>query len=102
MIQILTEPKNALAKQFQKLFQMEGVELELRPEALRAIARKALVRKTGARGLRSIIEQALLDTMFDLPNQKSVKKVVVDENTIANNGKPLLIYEEKPKAAGNG
>lgn len=102
MIQILTEPKNALVKQFQKLFQMEGVELELRPEALRAIARKALVRKTGARGLRSIIEQALLDTMFDLPNQKSVKKVVVDENTIANNGKPLLIYEEKPKAAGNG
>ncbi|MFY8130189.1 MAG: ATP-dependent Clp protease ATP-binding subunit ClpX [Burkholderiaceae bacterium] len=102
MIQILTEPKNALAKQFQKLFQMEGVELELRPEALRAIARKALVRKTGARGLRSIMEQALLDTMFDLPNQKSVKKVVVDENTIANNGKPLLIYEEKPKAAGNG
>jgi len=102
MIQILTEPKNALVKQFRKLFQMEGVELELRPEALRAIARKALVRKTGARGLRSIIEQALLDTMFDLPNQKSVKKVVVDENTIANNGKPLLIYEEKPKAAGNG
>jgi ATP-dependent Clp protease ATP-binding subunit ClpX len=81
---------------------MEGVELELRPEALHAIAKKALARKTGARGLRSIIEQALLDTMFDLPNQKSVKKVVVDENTIANNGKPLLIYEEKHKAARNG
>lgn len=102
LIEILTEPKNALVKQFHKLFQMEGVELELRPEALRAIAKKALARKTGARGLRSIIEQALLDTMFDLPNQKSVQKVVVDENTIVNNGKPLLIYEEKPKAAGNG
>jgi ATP-dependent Clp protease ATP-binding subunit ClpX len=102
MIQILVEPKNALVKQFQKLFQMEGVELELRPEALRAIAKSALVRKTGARGLRSIIEQALLDTMFELPNLKSVKKVVVDENTIVNHGKPLLIYEEKAKAAGNG
>lgn len=101
LIQILTEPKNALLKQFQKLFLMEGVELEVRPEALAAIAKKALARKTGARGLRSIIEQALLDTMFELPNQGGVKKVVVDENTIEGQGKPLLIYEEPAKAAGN-
>ena len=101
LIQILTEPKNALLKQFQKLFLMEGVELEVRPGALAAIAKKALARKTGARGLRSIIEQALLDTMFELPNHGGVKKVVVDENTIDGHSKPLLIYEEQPKAAGN-
>jgi ATP-dependent Clp protease ATP-binding subunit ClpX len=70
-VQILTEPKNALVKQYQKLFGMEGVELEIRPAALKAIARKALARKTGARGLRSILEQALIDTMFDLPNART-------------------------------
>ena len=77
LIQILTEPKNALLKQFQKLFAMEGAELDVRPTALTAIARKALKRKTGARGLRSIIEQALLDTMYDLPSQGNVKRVVL-------------------------
>ncbi|HEU4621627.1 MAG TPA: ATP-dependent Clp protease ATP-binding subunit ClpX [Burkholderiaceae bacterium] len=101
LIQILTEPKNALVKQFQRLFQMEGVELEVRNEALRAIAKKALARKTGARGLRSIIEQALLDVMFELPNLTNVSKVVIDENAIANEAKPLIIYGEQPKVAGS-
>ena len=99
LIQILTEPKNALVKQYQKLFAMEGTELELRPAGLLAIARKALARKTGARGLRSIIEQVLLDTMFDLPTRENVSKVVVDESTITGEGKPLLIYADPPKVA---
>jgi ATP-dependent Clp protease ATP-binding subunit ClpX len=97
----LVEPKNALVKQYHKLFAMEGVELEVRPAALSAIARKALKRKTGARGLRSILEQALLETMFDLPNQQGVQKVVVDEGAIDGQGKPLFIYaEQAPKLAG--
>ena len=100
LIQILTEPKNALIKQYQKLFGMEGVDLEVRPQALHAIAKKALARKTGARGLRSILEQVLLDIMFDLPTMENVSKVVVDENTIVGEGKPLLIYAEPPKVAG--
>src|SRR2546421_6602158 len=100
LIQILTEPKNALIKQYQKLFSMEGVDLEVRPQALQAIAKKALARKTGARGLRSILEQVLLDLMFDLPTMENVSKVVVDENTIIGEGKPLLIYTEPPKVAG--
>src|SRR5258708_37904091 len=79
---------------------MEGVDLEVRPQALQAIATKALARKTGARGLRSILEQVLLDLMFDLPTMENVSKVVVDENTIIGEGKPLLIYTEPPKVAG--
>ena len=98
MIQILTEPKNALVKQYQKLFGMDGVELEIRPSALSAIARKALARKTGARGLRSIMEHALIDTMFDLPTLDGVAKVVIDEHTIEDGAKPLLVYREQPKA----
>ena len=101
LIQILTEPKNALLKQYQKMFTMEGVELEVRPEALRAVARKALARRTGARGLRSILEQALLDTMFDLPSMSNVRKVAVDENAITGDVKPLLIYSDQPKVAGS-
>lgn len=100
LIQILEEPKNALVKQYTKLLEMEGAELEIRPAALRAIARKALERKTGARGLRSIMENVLLDVMFDLPTEKNVIKVVIDENTITNDVKPLLIYQEKQKATG--
>ena len=100
LIQILIEPKNALIKQYTKLLEMEGAELEIRPAALHAIARKALARKTGARGLRSILEHALLDVMYDLPNQQNVVKVVIDENTITNGAKPLLIYSETPKASG--
>src|SRR3954463_4469236 len=101
LIQILTEPKNALVKQYQKMFAMEGVELEVRNEALRAIAHKALERKTGARGLRSILEQTLLDTMFDLPSLENVIKVVVDEVTIVSDAPPLLIYSDQPKVAGS-
>jgi ATP-dependent Clp protease ATP-binding subunit ClpX len=82
LIQILTEPKNALLKQYQKMFSMEGVELEVRPDALKAVATKALARRTGARGLRSILEHALLDTMFDLPSLNNVRKAVIDEGTI--------------------
>jgi ATP-dependent Clp protease ATP-binding subunit ClpX len=100
LIQILVEPKNALIKQYSKLLEMEGAELEIRPAGLHAIAKKALARKTGARGLRSILEHALLDVMYELPSQQNVVKVVIDENTITNGAKPLLIYSESPKAAG--
>ncbi len=100
LIQILVEPKNALIKQYSKLLNMEGTELEVRPGALQAIARKAIARKTGARGLRSIIEHALLDVMYDLPNHQNVQKVVIDENTITQGAKPLLIYHDAPKVAG--
>jgi ATP-dependent Clp protease ATP-binding subunit ClpX len=99
LMQILTEPKNALVKQFSKLLSMEGAELEVRPNALKAIAKKALARKTGARGLRSILENALIDTMFDLPNTSNVEKVVVDESTIEENKPPLLVYRESAKKA---
>ena len=99
LIQILVEPKNALLKQYQKMFRMESVELEIREQALRAIARKALARKTGARGLRSILEQVLLDVMYDLPSHTNLSRVVVDENTINNDGKPLLMFSDPPKVA---
>mgnify|MGYP003333726973 CR=1 FL=1 len=99
LVRILTEPKNALVKQYGQLLNMDGVELEIRPAALGAIARKALARKTGARGLRSILEQSLLDTMFELPTQEGVQKVVLDESTIEENAKPLLVYREQAKAS---
>jgi ATP-dependent Clp protease ATP-binding subunit ClpX len=99
LVQILTEPKNALVKQYAKLLAMEGAELEFRPGALRAIAKKALIRKTGARGLRSILEQSLIDTMFELPNTSNVEKVVVEEATIEENKPPLLVYREAAKTA---
>ena len=99
MVQILTEPKNALVKQYQKLFAMDGVELEIRPSALSAIARKALARKTGARGLRSIVEHSLIDTMFELPTMDGVAKVVVDEHIIEEGAKPLLVYREQKASA---
>ncbi|MEO7030854.1 MAG: ATP-dependent Clp protease ATP-binding subunit ClpX [Herbaspirillum sp.] len=100
LIQILLEPKNALIKQYAKLLEMEGAELEIRPGALQAIARKAIARKTGARGLRSIIERALLDVMYELPSQQNVAKVVIDENMITSGAKPLLIYHDQPKVSG--
>jgi ATP-dependent Clp protease ATP-binding subunit ClpX len=99
LVQILVEPKNALIKQFYRLLEMEGVDLEVRPDALTAIARKALKRRTGARGLRSIVEAVLLDVMYDLPSLKNVVKVVIDENAIAG-GRPILIYADQPKVAG--
>ncbi len=98
MVRILTEPRNALVKQYQKLFAMDGVELEVRPSALTAIARRALQRKTGARGLRSIMEHVLIDTMFDLPTLAGVAKVVVDEHIVEEGAKPLLVYHEQSKA----
>jgi ATP-dependent Clp protease ATP-binding subunit ClpX len=101
LMKILVEPKNALIKQYHKLFNMERVELEIRPAALQAIARKAIRRKTGARGLRSILEQALLDVMYELPTMKGVSKVIIDDNVIDGDGKPLLIYEDAPKVAGS-
>jgi ATP-dependent Clp protease ATP-binding subunit ClpX len=94
LIQILTEPKNALVKQYQALLTMEGSELEVRLEALSAIAKKAIARKTGARGLRSILEGSLMDVMYDLPSLKNVQKVVIDESSIAEGGKPLLVYKQ--------
>ena len=93
LVRILTEPKNALTKQYAKLFEMEGAELEFREDALRAVARKAMERKTGARGLRSILEQNLLDIMYDLPSMDNVSKVVIDNGVIEDGGEPLLIYE---------
>ncbi len=93
LITILTEPKNALVKQYQRLFDMEGAELELRDDALRAIAGKAMERKTGARGLRTILEHILLDTMYDLPSMENVSKVVVDETVVKGESQPYMIYE---------
>ncbi|MBD9435675.1 ATP-dependent Clp protease ATP-binding subunit ClpX [Pseudoxanthomonas sp. PXM03] len=96
LVKILTEPKNAITKQFKKLFEMEGVELEFRADALSAIARKALKRKTGARGLRTIVESVLLDTMYELPSLENVSKVVVDESVIEHKSEPYLIYQNPP------
>jgi ATP-dependent Clp protease ATP-binding subunit ClpX len=99
LIQILTEPKNALVKQYKRLFDMEGCEVEFREDSLRAVASKAMERKTGARGLRSIVENALLDTMYDLPSSEGVTKIVVDESVIKGESVPLAIYESERKRA---
>jgi len=99
LVQILTEPKNALTKQYQKLFSMEGVDLEFRAGVLSTIARMALARKTGARGLRSILEHALLDIMFDLPSLDNVDKVVLEETGASDEIKPIVIYADTPKVA---
>ena len=102
LIQILTEPKNALVKQYWKLFNMEGgVELEFRDQALKAIAKKALLRKTGARGLRSILEETLLDIMYDLPSLENVQKVVIDYGSVNSDIKPILIYSDQSKSTKN-
>jgi len=101
LVQILTEPNNALVKQYQALLDMEGVELEIRPGALSAIAKKAIARKTGARGLRSIIEHALMDVMYDLPSLKNVQRVVIDESTINGDGQPLMLYQESSEKAAS-
>ncbi|MGH7212874.1 MAG: ATP-dependent Clp protease ATP-binding subunit ClpX, partial [Acetobacteraceae bacterium] len=92
LMAILTEPKNALTKQYRKLFEMEGAELEFRDEALKAVSRKAMQRKTGARGLRTILENVLLDTMYDLPSLRNVTKVVVDDGVIEGGTKPYVVY----------
>ena len=95
LIRILTEPKNALVNQYKKLFDMEGCDLEFRQDALSAISRKAMKRKTGARGLRTLIESILLNTMYDLPSQDDVSKVVIDKNVVNADSEPLLIYKSK-------
>jgi ATP-dependent Clp protease ATP-binding subunit ClpX len=103
LLRILTEPKNALGRQYSKLFEMEGCKLEIREDALRLVAQRALERKTGARGLRSILEHVLLDIMYDLPSMKGVSKVVIDADVIRAQAKPLLIYEgaEQQRAASD-
>ena len=102
LVSILTEPKNALTKQYRKLFEMEGVEIEFREGALRKVAEKAMERKTGARGLRSILEQVLLNTMYDLPSLEDVSKVVIDESVVSGESEPLLIFENSDKTVGSG
>jgi ATP-dependent Clp protease ATP-binding subunit ClpX len=93
LVRILVEPKNALTKQYRRLFEMESAELEFRDDALRALARKAMARKTGARGLRTILETVLLDTMYELPSMENVSKVVVDESVVNGENKPYIMYE---------
>ena len=98
LVTILTEPKNALVKQYQRLFELEDTKLTFTDDALKAIARRAILRKTGARGLRSIMEDILLDTMFDLPTAQGVQEVVVNEEAVTTAGsKPLLIYADRKK-----
>lgn len=99
LMRILVEPKNALVKQYKKLIEFEGVELEFRDDALKAIATQAKKRKTGARGLRSIIERALLDTMYELPSLDGVKKIIVDKSVILDGSRPLFVYEEAQQHA---
>mgnify|MGYP000005793167 FL=1 len=101
LVKILTQPKNALTKQFKRLFEMEGVELDIREEALHEIAKKAMERKTGARGLRSIIERILMETMYKVPSETNLQKVVVDASVIEGDSEPLLVYEKaKEKKSG--
>jgi len=102
LIRILVEPKNALVKQYKQLFEMEGVELEIRDDALQAIALKAMARKTGARGLRTILEGVLLNSMYDLPSLENVSKVVVDETVIDGDAEPYILYENPPQVASGG
>ena len=101
LVQILMEPKNSLTKQYSKLFEMENVEVDFREDALRAVAQKAMERKTGARGLRSILESVLLETMYKLPSTESVAKVVIDESVIKGESEPMLMYENvsEPRTA---
>ena len=99
LVQILSEPKNAIVKQYQRLFEMEDVKLTIPEEALKAIARRAIERKTGARGLRSIMENILLDTMYDLPGMTGVEEVVISREVVEGDAKPLLIYSDREKQA---
>ena len=102
LVRILVEPKNALVKQYQQLFAMEGSELDIREEALRAIARRAMGRKTGARGLRTILESTLLNSMYELPSLENVSKVVVDESVIDGEAEPFILYENTPDKVASG
>ncbi len=99
LVKILTEPKNSLTKQYSKLFEMEGVEVDFREDGLHAVAEKAMERKTGARGLRSILEGVLLDSMYNIPSRDDVSKVVIDESVIRGDSEPLLVYQNNEPAA---
>lgn len=101
LVRILTEPRNSLTKQYAKLFEMEGVEIDFREDALRAIASRAMERKTGARGLRSILESVLLDTMYSIPSQTGVSKVVIDSSVINGDSEPFIVYEDTAKTASD-
>ncbi len=101
LVRILTEPKNSLTRQYGKLFEMEGVEIDFREDALKAIANRAMDRKTGARGLRSILESVLLDTMYSIPSQAGVAKVVIDGSVITGDSEPLVVYQDTPKVASD-
>ena len=100
MVRILTEPKNALVKQYQKLLSLDDTELEFEPDALKAIAAKAIERNTGARGLRSIIEEIMMDVMFDVPSDETIKKVIITKLAVDGTGKPTIVYHKKDKKAG--
>ena len=102
LIRILTEPKNALIKQYQKLFEMDQVQLEFREDALKAVAQKAIARKTGARGLRSIMENVLMEPMFDSPTSGDVEEVVINRDVIENGAAPLVVHAKKPKEVERG
>ena len=102
LVRILIEPKNALVKQYQLLFSMEGSELDIREEALQAIARRAMQRKTGARGLRTILESILLNSMYELPSLENVSKVVVDESVIDGETEPFIVYENMSASRASG
>ena len=99
LVQILTEPRNALTKQYAKMFEMEDVEIDFREDGLRAVAERAMERKTGARGLRSILGGVLLDSMYSIPSEKNVAKLVIDESVINGDSDPLLVYESQETAA---
>jgi len=102
LVRILTEPKNALTKQYKALFDMDGVNLDFRDGALRAIARKAIERKTGARGLRSILENILMDPMFDIPTANDIQDVVISEEVVTDNATPLIVHVPSAKEAEPG
>ncbi|MFZ4699094.1 MAG: ATP-dependent Clp protease ATP-binding subunit ClpX, partial [Candidatus Methylumidiphilus sp.] len=97
LVKILTEPKNALVKQYKKLFEMEGCDLEIREDALKTISKRAMERKTGARGLRTILEHVLLDTMYELPSTDHISKVVIDDKVVKGEAQPYLIYKSEEK-----
>jgi len=99
LIQILSEPKNALVKQYQRLLEMEGVRLKFTEESLKAVAKKAMIRKLGARGLRSILEETMLELMYEVPSQDDIKEVVISEDTITRGEQPLIVYEHKAETA---
>lgn len=102
LVRILTEPKHSLVRQYKKLFEMEGCELEIRDDALAAIAQKALERKTGARGLRTIVENVLLDTMYELPSMDDIRKVTVDAAVVENQTQPYMEFEDEASETGSG